>query len=63
MASRAEDDAASHTEDFRINASTAIPRFEISLISVSGQKRNQLFQLRTSFYPEVRKLTLKIGRH
>jgi hypothetical protein len=63
MVSRAEDDAARHTEDFRIDPSPAIPRFEVIIAVVSGQKRNQMFQLRTLFYPEVRKLTLKIGRH
>jgi hypothetical protein len=45
--SRHEDDASSHTEDFRINAGAAIPRFEVILTAVSVQKRNQLFQLRT----------------
>src|ERR1700685_4060057 len=60
---RVKNDAASHAEDFRINTSTAIPRFEIILTAVSGQKRNQLFQLRNSFYVKVRKLTWKISRH
>jgi hypothetical protein len=58
-----EHDAASHTEDFRINTSTAIPRFEVILAAVSGQKRLKLLQLRNSFYVKVRKLTGEISRH
>jgi hypothetical protein len=58
-----EHDAASHAEDFRINASTAIPRFDVIHSAVTSQKCNQLFQLRTPFYPEVRKLALKISGH
>jgi hypothetical protein len=60
---RAEDDAASHAEDFRVNTSTAIPRFEVILTAVSGQKRRKLFQLRTPFHVKVRKLTRKISGH
>src|SRR5215472_11244784 len=54
---RRENDAAGHTENFRINASTAVPRFEVILIAVIDQKRSKLFQLRTPFDVEVGKLS------